>query len=355
MDAQHGLAHKRVAVQPSVGGRGLDGGVLPRHLVGPHRAVADRRDVGQNVQVAQRGFDHDDVGPLGQVQRHLAHRLSPIGGVLLIRGPVPLQLGVDRITEWSVPSGGVLGGVGQDDDVVEPTGVQSRTHRRDLAVHHAAEADDRGPRTGLRHRHLGVAGQGGVVVHHAGVGEHTAVAMVGELVQAQVGHDQRATGCGRDCGGDGPVEDAVTVARLRSGCVAVGRDAEQHDATDPGTGRTVDRVRQRRQCVLHLSGHACDVTRLRERLGHEQRLHQGGRVESVLGHEPPHGGGLSQSAGPLHGHALRSPCVARRSGADWDATSPHRRPSLQLAGHRRARRGCGPEPRPSARRPTRRR
>ena len=86
----------------------------------------------------------------------------------------------------------------------------------DLAVHHPAQADHVGAGRRLGQGHLGVPDQRRVVVDGAAGGEHAAVAVVGELVEAQVGlHDERVAHLG-DGVGDGEVEDAVRVGRLRA-------------------------------------------------------------------------------------------------------------------------------------------
>ena len=64
----------------------------------------------------------------------------------------------------------------------------------DLAVHHPRRGDDVGARLGLGHRDPGVELEGGVVVDLAPVVEDAAVAVVGVLVEAEVGdeHDRVA-------------------------------------------------------------------------------------------------------------------------------------------------------------------
>ena len=66
---------------------------------------------------------------------------------------------------------------------------------------------------GLRERHRAVALQRRVVVHAAAVVEDAAVAVVGELVQAQVGHQHEVVADGVAHGPQRDVEDAVGVVR----------------------------------------------------------------------------------------------------------------------------------------------
>ena len=76
--------------------------------------------------------------------------------------------------------------------------------------------DHMGARVGLRPRHLGVALQRRVVVDAAVGVQDAAVAVVGELVQAQVGHDDEVVA---DLGphvADGDLQDAVRVGARRA-------------------------------------------------------------------------------------------------------------------------------------------
>jgi hypothetical protein len=77
--------------------------------------------------------------------------------------------------------------------------VERGADRGDLAVHHPARRDDLAARAGLRDRGGGVALERRVVVDLAGVREQAAVAVVGVLVEAQVGHDDELVA---DLGGD---------------------------------------------------------------------------------------------------------------------------------------------------------
>ena len=67
-------------------------------------------------------------------------------------------------------------------------GVEGRPDHADLAVHHPAGPDEVDARGGLGERHLAVDLEGAVVVDAAVGVEHAAVAVVGELVEAQVRH-----------------------------------------------------------------------------------------------------------------------------------------------------------------------
>src|SRR5439155_18989653 len=71
-DAEQGLHHDAILVDPTVGRSRLDHRVLARHGVRGDRhvdLVADRAD---DVEVCECRLDHDDVGALGDVHVDLA-------------------------------------------------------------------------------------------------------------------------------------------------------------------------------------------------------------------------------------------------------------------------------------------
>ncbi len=84
----------------------------------------------------------------------------------------------------------------------------------DLAVHHPRETDDVGTGAGLGDRHRRVAHEGRVVVDAAGLVEHAAVAVGGELVEAEVGHDDRLVAELITQQSQRPVEDAFGIIGL---------------------------------------------------------------------------------------------------------------------------------------------
>ncbi|MNW54032.1 hypothetical protein D3C74_316180 [compost metagenome] len=199
-----------------------------------------------------------------------------------------------------------------------PGVVEGLADHGDLAVHHARRRHDLRARLGERAGHRGVADEGRVVVHdqvavRAGR-QDPAVPVVGELVEAQVGHDDRSRsaragsgvpgGVARDA--DGPVEDPVGGVGLRAGRVAVLGDAEQHDAADPGRGGLCDGLGEARLGVLHDARHGPERLGLGQALLDEQGEHEVGGVQPGLGDEPAHLRGRAQAAGTDHGRFLPS-------------------------------------------------
>ena len=85
----------------------------------------------------------------------------------------------------------------------------------------------------LHHSHLGVAQQGGVVVDGAVIGEHTAVPVVGELVEAGVGHqDSRVAELGLQ-ESQSRIEHTIRIGPDAPDgiLVALGRNTEEHQTT----------------------------------------------------------------------------------------------------------------------------
>ena len=163
-----------------------------------------------------------------------------------------------------------------------PGGVERAPNDTDLAVHHAARTDhvDAGLRVG--DAHLGVQVEGGVVVDATPRVKHPAVAVIGELIEAEVGHhDQRIADLG-DRIGDRDVEDATGVERPRSGRILALGQAEEHHPAEPELGRLGDRPPGGVARVLHDPGHALDRRWFAASLGDEHRQHQVARLDRRL-------------------------------------------------------------------------
>ena len=231
---------------------------------------------------------------------------------------------------------------------MRPDAVERVADHRDLAVHHAAGPHDVGAGGGLGARHLGVHLEGGVVVDRSAGGEDAAVAVVGELVEAQVGHHrQRVAHLGGDVG-DRDVEDARRGRRHRcpSASLVVGH-AEEHDPAEAGLGRLGRGPLQRVARVLHDARHAADRHRLGGALADEHRQHQLARGQAGLGDQVAQRRRTPQPARPDHrplDHSLRPGLAAARR-------TPLRGLGDRLAGveQRRAggRRRSRPAPRPA--------
>ncbi|CAK7281994.1 hypothetical protein SGPA1_12787 [Streptomyces misionensis JCM 4497] len=160
-----------------------------------------------------------------------------------------------------------------------------------------------GAGVGLDLGHLGVPLQGGVVVDAALGVQHPAVPVVGELVQAQIGHDEEVVA---DLGAhiaQGDLEDAVGVGPGGALAVllALLRHAEEHDPGDSGRHRVQRRLLQAVAGVLHDAGHGRDRHRLADALADERGQDQVGGVQARLGDHPPHDGRGPQPPGTRTG------------------------------------------------------
>ena len=148
-------------------------------------------------------------------------RLAAVRRVLLVGAPVADQRRVDRLPERPVERGGVLGRVGEDRRRRRARPRPAPRGRADLAVHHPGRADQVG--AGIR---LGDAPSRRSAPAwrrcrpRPSRVQHPAVAVVGELVQAQVGHQHEVVADLARRVGERDVEDAVRVGGLRADGVA---------------------------------------------------------------------------------------------------------------------------------------
>ena len=112
--------------------------------------------------------------------------------------------------------------------------------------------------------------------------------MVGELVEAQITHDEQVVTHGVTHGTQPDVEDAVRIERTRTHGVLRLRHAEQHDACDAGVTRALRLRDERVERVLHDARHRRDRRVLRSVLAHEHRQDEVGRRDDRLGDHVAH-------------------------------------------------------------------
>ncbi len=313
-------------VDPAALGGGLDHRVLARHVVGGDGHVDGGPHLGQHVEVGERRLDHDHVGALGHVEGDLGQRLAPVAVVLLVALAVaPAHDGdVGGLAERAVEGRRVLGGVGQHRGPGVPGPVEGTADGGHLSVHHPARGDHVGAGRRLHDGQVGVELDRGVVVDLAGVGvEHAAVAVVGELVEAAVGHDHQVVADRAADGLDGPPGDAVGVQGGGAGGVLVlGAGQREEDDTGhaqsdqaPGLGD------QRVDGVLGHPGQRPHGPRGVESVGHEQGGHQVVDDSAVSATS-------RRSAGVRRRRRRRrtgNPGGGRRSGTAPQPTAPVRR------------------------------
>ena len=268
-----------------------------RHVdVGAHR--------GDHVEVRQRRLDHHHVGTLGEVGVDLDQRLAGVAKVLLVALAVAAagDLHVDCVAERAVQAAGVLGRVGQDRRRGEAGGVERAADGADLAVHHPAGGHDVGAGGGLGDGDPAVDLERGVVVD-GGVGivgrsvEHAAMAVIGVLVDAQIGHQDHPVADVRSQICQAQLHNSLRVEGFRADGILSGRHPEQDHGANAEVGQLLDLGAEALACVLHDARQRHDRLRFVDALAHEQRRHEIGDVEAGLGDEVPQGGRCSQSSG----------------------------------------------------------
>ena len=152
---------------------------------------------------------------------------------------------------------------------------------------------------GLGHRHVGVEVERGVVVDVAVVVEQPAVAVVGVLVEAQVGHDHDVVAQVAAQVAQGHLHDPVGVPRLGARGVLAGGDAEQDERPHAEVDLLVGLLAQRLAGVLHDAREAGDLAGLVDALADEERGDQVAGAQAGLGDQVTKGRGAPQTAEPL--------------------------------------------------------
>ena len=149
--------------------------------------------------------------------------------------------------------------------------VQGGADRPHLAIHHAARRHDVRAGLGLGQRDAPVQLDGGVVLHLAIRPEYPAVAVVGVLVEAEVGHQDELIAHAIAQGAQGALDDAVGVVGLRPGRILRRRDAEEDQAGDAERHETLGLDDERVDRMLGLAGHGRDRRRPVDTLADEER------------------------------------------------------------------------------------
>ena len=143
--------------------------------------------------------------------------------------------------------------------------------------------------------------------------DDAAVPMVGELVEAGVGHEDGVVAEVGAQRGQRTVQDSVGAVGTGSQRVLVlgTRYAEQHQPTDAGSDRLLGGGAQRIERVLHDAGHRGDRLGLVQTVRDEHRQHQMARREVGLGHQAAHGRSRAEAARTNRraGHAFSSHAV----------------------------------------------
>src|SRR6266508_235062 len=274
-DASQRFHHRPLLIEPAQATRGADHRVLARDRVRGERDAELRLRPRDDVEVRQRGLDHDDVGPLVEIERDLAHRLHAVRGIHLVRAPVAeLRCRVRRIAEGAVKARRVLRRVRHDRRVRKAGVVERLADRTDAAVHHVGGGDHVCARFGMRDGDAREQLERRVVADGAPL-DDAAVPVARVLAQAYVGEDQQVRHhvLHRPCR---LLHDAVLRVRLRAARVFLGGQTEQQHTGDPHARDVLHILHELVDGETELAGHRPD------RLAHAAPVDDEQRVDEVI-------------------------------------------------------------------------
>ena len=125
-----------------------------------------------------------------------------------------------------------------------------------------------------------------VVVDVTSIIEHTAVPVVGVLVDAQIGvHHDAVTDVTTQVL-EGELDDALRIERTAPGGVLDGRNTEQDDSAHAELGQTDDLFAEAAGALHDVRERQHDRLRLADALAHEQRSDEVGRPHGRFGDQP---------------------------------------------------------------------
>src|SRR5512139_3126429 len=141
-DGSEHLHHRASSVDPSPLGCRFEHGELPAHIVRRQRQEALLAHPSHNVKVRKRGFHHDDIRSLLDVEPGFFHGFQSVRRVHLVACPVSeLRRRFGRLSKGAVKGGGILHRVGQNTRVVEACRIKGCPNGRHTAVHHVRGPD----------------------------------------------------------------------------------------------------------------------------------------------------------------------------------------------------------------------
>src|SRR5580704_2615170 len=231
LDAGYDLEDGAALVEPAVGYRGLHHGVFAAHVVGPYGDVEGVADAPNYVEVRERGLHHDHVGAFVEIEGDFFQGFAGVGGIHLVAAAIAeLRRGLGGFAERAVEGGAVLGGVGEDREILEFVVVEFVANGAYAAVHHVGGGDD--IRTGacVREGLVGQDRERGIVGDFP-VFDYAAVAVVGVFTEADVGDDDEFEIRFAD-GFDGALDYTVRGGGVAAGGVFRFGQAEEYYARD---------------------------------------------------------------------------------------------------------------------------
>jgi len=301
-------------------GRRFDHRVLAAHVVGADGQRRRLAHAAQDVEIRERGLDHQHVGALVLVQRGLAQPLARVGRIHLVRRAIAeLGRAVGGVPERPIERRSVLHGIREDGEVFVRAVIEGFADRGDAAIHHVAGRDDVGSCVGVDQRDAGEHLERRVVVdvdHAVAPGvEDAAVTVVGVFVDADVcHHDELGRGVFHRADGrrHGPFGIGAGFA---AGVLRLGQ-AEEDDAAEAAITRLFRDARGVRDRVLRDAGHRADGTGLVDAGVEEQREHQVLRADGRLADERAQRRGAAEATGAVE---------ERHPEGVWLAREPRRR------------------------------
>ncbi|ENN85861.1 hypothetical protein RHSP_17951 [Rhizobium freirei PRF 81] len=220
LEGKQGFEHYLVAVDPSVGGRGLDHRVFAGDLIGESGKAEGLLQPPTDIEIGQAGLDHQHVGAFLDVERGVTHGLGAVGRIDVIGLLVALQqaAGRNRLAIGAVEGRAEFRRIAHDADVLVAGGVECLADRTDASVHHFRGRDDVGTCVGLidrRPRHL----LDRFVVDDFVAAQDAVMAVTGEGVEGDVGDDADVRHGLLDRRA-GKIDEVVLLEAVRAGLVA---------------------------------------------------------------------------------------------------------------------------------------
>jgi hypothetical protein len=285
------------------GGGGLHHRVLAAHVVRADRQRGGLTHTAEHVEVSERRLDHQHVGALFFVETRLAKPFARISRIHLVgRAVAELGRAIGRVAKRPVERRGVFHGVREDGEVFVRRLVEGLPNRRDAPVHHVARGDHVG--TGIRvderdareHLERRVV----VDVDHAVTPrvENAAVAVVGVLVDTNVGHhDDLGRGVFHRPNGHrhGPFGIGPRFATR----IFVLRETKENDASETGVTSLAGDPRRVRDGVLRDARHRAYRAGLVDARVKKQREHEVLRADRRLANETTERRGPAKTTGAV--------------------------------------------------------
>src|SRR5450755_1091752 len=270
-DAGEYFGDDAALVDPAILGGSFNHGVFAADVVGGDGQIAAVAHLANYVEVGEGGLDHDDIGPLGDIQCDLAQGFAGVGGVHLVGTAIAeLRRGTGGLSEGSVEAGGELGGVGHDGRLLKALLIQQGADRADTTIHHVGGRNDIRASFDVREGHVAQQLQCFVVLHIA-VLDDAAMPVAGVFTQANVGDDQRIRCLGLQTP-DRLLDDALLGVCLRAYLVLLVGDAKEQYGWNAQARDALRFTPQVLQRPLHNPWHGGNLAWLVDAFRNEERV-----------------------------------------------------------------------------------